>query len=50
VKLARFRKQRAACFLSYLKYRPNASKSNTMKNTKGRSHGMREVKKRKLRR
>jgi hypothetical protein len=32
VKLARFRKPKAACFLSYVEYRPNINISNTMKN------------------
>jgi hypothetical protein len=40
VKLARLRKPKDTCFLSYVKYRPNTKYSNTMKNRslKGRSH------------
>jgi hypothetical protein len=32
VQLARFRKPKAACFLSYVEYRPNTNTSNIMKN------------------
>jgi hypothetical protein len=32
VKLARFRKPKAACFLSYVEYRPNTNTNNSMKN------------------
>jgi hypothetical protein len=31
VKLARFSKTKATCFLSYMEYRPNTNKSNIMK-------------------
>jgi hypothetical protein len=39
VKLARFRKPKATCFLSYVEYRPKTNASNIMKtgHTKGRS-------------
>jgi hypothetical protein len=32
VKLPRFRKPKATCFLSYVDYRPNTNTSNIMKN------------------
>jgi hypothetical protein len=35
MKLARFRKPKATCFVSYVEYRPNINTSNIMKN---RSH------------
>jgi hypothetical protein len=32
VKLTRFRKPKAICFLSFVEYRPNTNTSNIMKN------------------
>jgi hypothetical protein len=32
MKLARFRKPKATCFLSFVEYRPSTNISNTMKN------------------
>jgi hypothetical protein len=37
LKLARIRRPKAACFLSYMEYRSNTN-SNIMKNAKGRSY------------
>jgi hypothetical protein len=39
VKLARFRKPKAACFLSYVEYRPNTKTNDIMEtgHAKGRS-------------
>jgi hypothetical protein len=51
VKLARLRKPKAACFPSYVDYRPNKNISNIMKtgHATGRAHTREEGKRRKLR-
>jgi hypothetical protein len=36
MKLARLRKLKAACFLSYVEYRPNMNTSSILKNERGR--------------
>jgi hypothetical protein len=52
VKLARFRKPKATCFLSYVKYRPKTNIAILWKtgNAKGGHIQERESKRRKLRR